>query len=196
MSGSEHIDPQMIRDRDGDVKALNQAIRDIEAEALKQQDRLSLARPKEQERPRWWRRPQGIREAGPQVIDSPGPDALIVETIHDDAPKVIHAVEVDSVDQGIGPSGQVIDRSGPDALIVETIHDDAPKVIHAVEVDSVDQGIGPSGQVIDRSGGETLNVDARVRPHVSRVIEAEALMTQARARQKERSWLSRWLHGA
>jgi hypothetical protein len=156
MSGSEHIDPQMIRDRDGDVKALNQAIRDIEAEALKQQDRLSLSRPKEQERQRWWRRPQGIREAGRQVVDSP-------ET---------------------------------DALVVETIHDNARRVIHAVEVDSVDQGIGPSAQVIDSPGGETLNVDARVRPDVSRVIEAEALMTQARARQKERGRLSRWLHGA
>jgi hypothetical protein len=156
MSGSEHIDPQMIRDRDGDVKALNQAIRDIEAEALKQQDRLSLAHPKDQGLQRWWRRPQGIGEAGPQVID----------------------------------------RSGPDALIVERIHDDARKVIHAVEVDSVDQGIGPSAKVIDSPGGETLNVDARVRPHISRVIEAEALMTQARARQKERSRLSRWLHGA
>ena len=196
MSGSEYIDPQMIRDRDGDVKALNQAIRDIEAEALKQQDRLSLARPKEQERQRWWRRPQGIREPGPQVIDRSGPAALIVETIDDDAPKVIHAVEMDSPDQGIDPSPQVIHRSGPDALNVETIHDDAPQVIHAVEMDSPDQGIDPSPQVIHNPGGEALNVDARVRPDVSRVIEAEALMTQARARQKERSRLSRWLHGA
>ena len=154
MSGSEHIDPQMIRDRDGDVKALNQAIRDIEAEALKQQDRLSLARPKEQERQRWWRRPQGIREVGPQVIPN----------------------------------------LGPDALIVEPIHDDAAKVIHAVEVDSVDQGIGPSVQVIDSPGGENLNVDARVRPHVNRVIEAEALMSQARVKPKSRTRLSQWLH--
>jgi hypothetical protein len=155
MSGSEHIDPQMIRDRDGDVEALNQAIRDIEAEALKQQDRLSLARPKEQERQRWWRRPRGNREAGPQAIDRPGPDAVIVEPIHDTA----------------------------------------RKVIHTVEVDSVDQGTGPAAQVIDTPGGETLEVDARVRPDMSRVIEAEALMTQARAGQTKRSRLSRWLHG-
>jgi hypothetical protein len=54
---SPSIDPQMIRDHDGDADALQQSIRDIQLDALKQQARLSLARPMAKERaPHWWRR--------------------------------------------------------------------------------------------------------------------------------------------
>lgn len=57
MTGSPSIDPQMIRDHGGDEKALRESARDIEREALKQQARLSVARPMPKERaPHWWRR--------------------------------------------------------------------------------------------------------------------------------------------
>lgn len=57
MNGSPSIDPQMIRDHDGDADALQQSIRAIQLDALKQQARLSLARPMAKERaPHWWRR--------------------------------------------------------------------------------------------------------------------------------------------
>jgi len=50
------IDPQMIREHGGDLEVLEQAIRDIELEALKQQQLLSLARPMPKARsPHWWR---------------------------------------------------------------------------------------------------------------------------------------------
>jgi hypothetical protein len=60
MDGSQPgkmIDPQMIRDHGVDAGELDRAIRDIELDALKQQHRLSLARPMARERPKhWWRR--------------------------------------------------------------------------------------------------------------------------------------------
>jgi hypothetical protein len=57
MNGSPGIDPQMIRDHDGDADALQQSIRAIQLDALKQQARLSLARPMAKERAlHWWRR--------------------------------------------------------------------------------------------------------------------------------------------
>jgi hypothetical protein len=60
MDGSQPgkmIDPQMIRDHGADASALDSAIREIELEALKQQHRLTLARPMPKTRsPRWWRR--------------------------------------------------------------------------------------------------------------------------------------------
>lgn len=57
MNGSPSIDPQMIRDHDADADALQQSIRAIQLDALKQQARLSLARPMANERaPHWWRR--------------------------------------------------------------------------------------------------------------------------------------------
>lgn len=56
MTGSPSIDPQMVRDHDGDTDALSQAIRDIQLDALKQQAKLSLARPMAKERPHFWRR--------------------------------------------------------------------------------------------------------------------------------------------
>ena len=53
---SPSIDVQMIRDHDGDEKALQQSIHDIDLDALRQQDRLR-ARPMPKERhPHWWRR--------------------------------------------------------------------------------------------------------------------------------------------
>ena len=53
---SPGIDAQMIRDHDGDEKALQQSIRDIDLDALRQQDRLR-ARPMPKDRhPHWWRR--------------------------------------------------------------------------------------------------------------------------------------------
>ena len=56
MTGSPSIDPKMVRDHDGDTDALGQAIRDIQLEALKQQAKLSHARPIAKERPHRWRR--------------------------------------------------------------------------------------------------------------------------------------------
>ena len=57
MSGSPAIDPQMIRDHDGDAEALQQSIRDIELDALQQQARLSLAHPMAKEGAHhWWQR--------------------------------------------------------------------------------------------------------------------------------------------
>jgi hypothetical protein len=51
------IDPQMIRDRGVDAEALDSTIREIELDALKQQHRLTLARPMPRPRkPHWWRR--------------------------------------------------------------------------------------------------------------------------------------------
>jgi hypothetical protein len=60
MEGSQPgkiIDTQMIRDHGADVEVLDRTIRDIELDALKQQQRLSLARPMPRPRsPHWWRR--------------------------------------------------------------------------------------------------------------------------------------------
>jgi hypothetical protein len=60
MAGSQPgkmIDPQMVRDHGADMEALEQAIRDIELDALKEQHRLSLASPMPRPRsPHWWRR--------------------------------------------------------------------------------------------------------------------------------------------
>ena len=56
MEGSPSIDPQMVRDHDGDAEALGQAIRDIQLDALKQQAALTRARPMAKERPHRWRK--------------------------------------------------------------------------------------------------------------------------------------------
>jgi hypothetical protein len=64
MDGSQSIDPQMIRDHDVDMKALHAAIRDIEAEAWDQQDRLRLAHPQVEGRHQRWRRDQPSSHAG------------------------------------------------------------------------------------------------------------------------------------
>ena len=60
MDGSQPgkmIDPQMIRDHGVDAETLDSTIREIELDALKQQHRLSLARPMPRpQKPHWWRR--------------------------------------------------------------------------------------------------------------------------------------------
>jgi len=60
MEGSQPgkmIDPQMIRDHGADAEVLDQAIRDIELDALKLQHRLTLARPMPKApSSHWWRR--------------------------------------------------------------------------------------------------------------------------------------------
>jgi hypothetical protein len=61
MTGSQPqgkgIDPEMIRDRGGDVELLEAEIRDIELAALEAQHRLALARPMPRARAHhWWRR--------------------------------------------------------------------------------------------------------------------------------------------
>ena len=56
MEGSPSIDPQMVRDHDGDAEALGQTFRDIQVEALMQQAALSRARPMDKARPHRWRR--------------------------------------------------------------------------------------------------------------------------------------------
>lgn len=60
MEGSQPgkmIDAQMVREHGADVEVLDRAIRDIELDALKQQQRLSLTSPMPRSRsPHWWRR--------------------------------------------------------------------------------------------------------------------------------------------
>jgi cell division protein FtsB len=54
---SKVIDPQMIRDHGAEMETLAQEIRDIEAEALDLQNRLSLASPMPRPHARhWWQR--------------------------------------------------------------------------------------------------------------------------------------------
>jgi hypothetical protein len=56
LQSSQGIDPQMVRDHQGDEEDLHQSIREIELEALREQDRLK-ARPMPKERhSHWWRR--------------------------------------------------------------------------------------------------------------------------------------------
>jgi hypothetical protein len=54
---SKLIDPQVIRDHGSEMETLAQEIRDIQAEALDLQNRLSLASPMPRTHARhWWQR--------------------------------------------------------------------------------------------------------------------------------------------